>query len=309
MTILLWDGADFLLTRRTRQAGPDRIPIVELEFDVTVDESADEVRYTCRSCVVTEHGGPIGNPGLLHRMAAHGREGHQFPADRKFRGVVIDGGETTFRLVLESTDQPVETSSDEQSLRPSASPDDRRWMPERRLYREFIVDTNCVNARGGMSAMNKLERWSAQGVIRLLTTEVAQNEMLVGNDAQRTEKAYSFIFTMSEVTSSHEQRSLREIEAILFPDGADNQNKKNDVEIVFNAAKYMRPLITNDGGSKSQPGGILGNRTRLAQRGISVLTPDEAVALVQREIAARDKSARKMAEMTGGPLPERVGKD
>lgn len=160
-----------------------------------------------------------------------------------------------------------------------------------------------------MSAMNKLEAWSERGIIKLLTAEVAQNEMLVGDDATRTAKAYTFIFTMSEVTTGHEERSFHEIAAILFPNGTDSQNKKNDVEIVFNAAKYMRPLITNDGGSKSQPGGILGNRERLAQRGITVLTPEEAVALVERGITARDESARKMAELMGQRVPEWVGRD
>ena len=38
----------------------------------------------------------------------------------------------------------------------------------------------------------------------------------------------------------------------------------NDIEIVFNAAKYEGILVTADGGSRRQLGGILGNRAALS---------------------------------------------
>jgi hypothetical protein len=241
-------------------------------------------------------------------MAAHGREEHNFPGDRRFRGSPSNRTATGYDIVLQPTEEPADRSNVQRAVT-AEDRSNERWMPQRRLYSEFLIDTNCVNSRSRIPAMNKLEEWSLLGIIRLLTTEVAQREMLAGDDALRAAKAYGFIFTMSELTHRREQQSLREIEDILFPKGADTQNKKNDVEIVFNAAKYMRPLITTDGGSKSQPGGILGNRTRLAQRGITVLTPDEAVVTVRREIAARDKSAVKMAQLLGESPPEWVGQD
>jgi hypothetical protein len=157
--------------------------------------------------------------------------------------------------------------------------------------------------------MNQLEKWSADGVIALLTAEVAQEEMLAGNDAARTAKAYQFIFTMSEITSPIEKKTLERIEQILFPGGAVNQNQRNDVEIVFNSAKYLRPLITTDGGSKTQPVGILGNKHDLAALGVTVLRPEDAEAEVRHDIELRDESAIKMAALTGQAAPKWVRRD
>ena len=81
------------------------------------------------------------------------------------------------------------------------------------------------------------------------------------------------------------------------------------MEIVFNSGKYMRPLITQDGASHSQPRGILGSREALAKLGVSVISPQEAVERVRKEIKFRDTHARKMAEVTGEPVPDWVDKD
>lgn len=70
-----------------------------------------------------------------------------------------------------------------------------------------------------------------------------------------------------------------------------------------------QPLITDDGGSKSQPRGILGSREELAKIGVEVLRDYEAVERVRGRIAIRDKNARYMSERTDLPLPEWVGKD
>jgi hypothetical protein len=81
------------------------------------------------------------------------------------------------------------------------------------------------------------------------------------------------------------------------------------VEIVFNARKYGCILVTNDGGSRSQPGGILGNRERLRSLGVQVLTDEEAVAFVRQLIQERDDRERERARFTGEPAPEWVGRD
>ena len=105
------------------------------------------------------------------------------------------------------------------------------------------------------------------------------------------------------------QERLQQIERILFPQGAHNDNQRRDVEIVFNAGKYGAILVTNDGDSRSQPGGILGNRAALAAIGIRVVTDDEAVQMVREAIRNRDDMARKQAEYNGTPLPAWVGQD
>jgi len=172
----------------------------------------------------------------------------------------------------------------------------------------FVVDTNCVNARQSMPEMNRLEQWAENGIITLETTEVAQSEMIFGNSQIRKAKAYSFVFTMSEIFIDEERKVLSKIENILFPLGTTNQNQKNDVEIVFNAFKYS-PLITNDGGSKSQPSGILGNRDKLLSLGIKVITPQEAIQIVLAALEARDNYARQWHSLHGGNLPFWVGQD
>jgi hypothetical protein len=87
------------------------------------------------------------------------------------------------------------------------------------------------------------------------------------------------------------------------------QSERNDVEVVFNAKKYGAALITADGGSRRQPGGILGNRTALSRLGVSVVTDAEAVELVRRKIAERDARLRAQAARNGTVLPPWVGAD
>ena len=67
---------------------------------------------------------------------------------------------------------------------------------------------------------------------------------------------------------------------------------------------------TNDGGSRRQPGGILGNREKLlSQLGIQVLTDEEAVRLIRELIEERDSRERERSSITGQPLPQWVGRD
>ena len=81
------------------------------------------------------------------------------------------------------------------------------------------------------------------------------------------------------------------------------------VPYLFNAHKYERILITDDGGSKRQPGGIIGNREKLSSLGIKILRDHEAVELVRQKIIERDNRARRIASLTGKPLPEWIGSD
>jgi hypothetical protein len=183
-------------------------------------------------------------------------------------------------------------------------------MPERRLVSVgFLVDTNCVNAKQKIAEMNLLETWAANEIIELIAAETAQHEMAAGRDSDRTRKAYQFIVTMSAITTPQERQQVQRIEQILCPNGVTTQNERNDIDIVFNSGKYGRPLITNDGGSKTQPGGILGNRAKLAQLGIRVLRPEEAVVRVQTALCERDNHAQQWAAFYKKDLPDWVGKD
>jgi len=174
----------------------------------------------------------------------------------------------------------------------------------------FHIDTNRINTRQDLENINRLEEWARNDVISLDMAEVTMHEATAGHNPQRTTKALNSIYSETLANTPHEKQMLSDIERILFPNGADTQNKRNDAEIVFNAAKYSRILVTNDGGSKRQPLGIPGNANALKRKvGVEILTDADAVALVERRIKARDALCRKRAELRGTPLPEWVGKD
>lgn len=182
-------------------------------------------------------------------------------------------------------------------------------MPGRFVYRFFQIDTNRINSRAQLQNMNRLEEWHRNGVVRLDISETAQDEAARGSAGERRKKAFGYIYTISEIQTAEEKKSWSAIEKVLFPGGAGTQAQRNDVEIVFNALKYQRILVTADGGSIRQPGGMLGNAYALAQLGVTVVSDRDAVALVERLIARRDDLALRVARATGEPLPSWVGLD
>ena len=132
-------------------------------------------------------------------------------------------------------------------------------------------------------------------------------EARAGNNAQRTRKANQQIFTVTPDNSNCDPL-YRRVEAALFPGGAQTKNQKNDVVIVCDAAKYNAILVTSDGGSKSQPGGILGNRHKLTDY-VQIMTPDETVKFIRSKIEERDEFNRRAAKEFGRALPPWTGND
>jgi hypothetical protein len=183
-------------------------------------------------------------------------------------------------------------------------------MLPRNIYLAFHIDTNRINARGSLDDMNLLEKWAANDVIAIDMSMVAYNEARQGNNRRRTEKAMEHIYTHTHATTAEERMKLVAIQKIVFPDGISDASQANDVEIIFNADKYGCILITNDGGSKSQPGGILGSANRLKRElGIRVMSSNEAVAFVKEKIRERDEHCRRFAREVNDELPAWVGKD
>lgn len=180
--------------------------------------------------------------------------------------------------------------------------DDRRY-----IRRCFQIDANRINSSGRLEYMNILEKWRKDKVIRIMMAQPAQDEAAHGSRG-RAKKAYGYVFSMTK--SRPEDTELRKsIENAIFPKGASTQNEKNDIEVVFHARKYGCILVTNDGRSRRQPGGILGNRGKLIALGVQVLTDDEAVALVRKLIRERDACECERSDISGQPLPEWVGCD
>ena len=182
-------------------------------------------------------------------------------------------------------------------------------VPERYVDLDFHIDTNRINAKSCLTYMNILERWFEDDVIYLEMSEIAQSEAVKSGHSIRSEKAYTYIATETLAGTPNEFHILRQIKEILFPNGIKSINEKNDVEIVFNAWKYDQILITDDGGSKRQPSGILGNRDKLAVLGIKVMRDHEAVGLVKQKIIERDQRANKIAAYKNESLPEWVERD
>ena len=131
-------------------------------------------------------------------------------------------------------------------------------IQRRLLYVPVIhIDTNLINARQKLSAVNQIEKWFEDEVILINMSGTAQVEARAGNNAQRTRKANQQIFTVTPGDSNCDPL-YRRVEAALFPGGAQTKNQENDVVIVCDAAKYNAILVTSDGGSKSQPEAYLG---------------------------------------------------
>jgi hypothetical protein len=177
-------------------------------------------------------------------------------------------------------------------------------LKRRMLYIPILhIDTNLINSRQKLPAVNLLEKWYVDGVILINMAGTARAEALAGGDARRAQKANQQIFTMTPPAPIDSAR-FKAIESVLFPTGAKDENQRNDVRIVADAIHYAAILVTNDGGSKSQPGGILGNRDALSERfGLRILSADGAVDFVQSKIRERDDFNRQVVREFGGTLP------
>ena len=170
---------------------------------------------------------------------------------------------------------------------------------------QFFLDANRVNARGKLPAVNQLERWHADGVIRLQFPEVAQIEAEASGNAQRTRKAREYWASLPAITNDEERERLSKIERIIFGDAPLSAQDKNDALNVFIAQKYFAILVTADRKLLKAAA-----RLRSEFRGlVDVMTDESAVEQVRIRIRERDTMARMDAAREGCPLPDWVGKD
>lgn len=181
-------------------------------------------------------------------------------------------------------------------------------MERRLLYIPVLhIDTNLINARQKLPAVNKLEEWFEDGVILINMSATAHGEAQADGNAMRTRKANQNIYTATPPAAPSDPL-YQKVESALFPDGARDENQRNDIRIVCEAAKYAAILVTGDGGSKTQPGGILGNRHKLEGL-VQILSPDEAVEFVRQKIGERDDFNVQFVQEFGGELPPWNGHD
>jgi hypothetical protein len=182
-------------------------------------------------------------------------------------------------------------------------------MQRRALYNIPVlhIDTNLINARQKLSAINQLEKWAEDEIICINMSSTARIEARAGNNLSRTRKAAGQIHTLTPPAEASDPQ-YQQIEAAIFPYGTKDENQQNDIKIVFEAAKYAAILVTGDGGSKTQPGGILGNRDKLKDM-VKILSPEEAVDFVRSKIQERDGFNKRVVSELGGELPEWTGRD
>lgn len=181
-------------------------------------------------------------------------------------------------------------------------------MVRRMLYIKVLhIDTNLINARQKLPAVNQLEKWAKDEVILINISLTARGEAQADGNNMRTRKANQFIYTTTPPVEPSDP-NYQKVERALFPNGARDENQRNDVRIVCKAAECAAILVTGDGGSKTQPGGILGNRHKLKDM-VKILSPDEAVDLVRKKIHKRDEFNVQFVEEFGGELPQWTGRD
>ncbi|MCW8908728.1 MAG: hypothetical protein OQL28_15930 [Sedimenticola sp.] len=181
-------------------------------------------------------------------------------------------------------------------------------MQRRALYMPVLhIDANLINARQKLETVNQLEKWADDGIICMNMSCTARTEARTGKNLNRIRKADAQIHTITPPAEAREPL-YQEIEEAIFPDGAKNENQQNDIKIIIEAAKYAAILVTGDGGSKNQPGGMLGNRVKLKNI-LTILSPDEAVEFVRNKIEERDNFNKRVVDEIGGELPAWTGKD
>lgn len=182
-------------------------------------------------------------------------------------------------------------------------------MQRRMLYTPvFHIDTNLINARGKLEAMNQIEKWAEEELILVNMSGVSFKEAQAGGNLERTKKALSQIFTLTDENIDPNDPLYLKIETALLPEGAKTDNERNDVKIIYEAAHYAAILVTRDGGSRTQPGGILGNRDKLINI-VMIFSDFEAEAFIREEIKKRDEFNQRVNREYGVELPEWTGKD
>ena len=179
-------------------------------------------------------------------------------------------------------------------------------MSNRRVLR-LTLDTNCINLRKIVPALNELERLAEQGIVQLAATP----EMLLDLERdqsryaeQRREKASllheqihnrptktkptppgSSEKTLDDpVTRETVERGLRHWLQILFPSGPPNGKMVDDILHVLIHRAWKRDIFV------TMDDDLLSRRDELKTLGVIVCKPDEALQRVRDQVRDHDSS-------------------
>ena len=174
-------------------------------------------------------------------------------------------------------------------------------MMPHRVGQPFIVDSNRVNSRGALPAMTTLRKWADAGDIKLDYTEEIWAELENSQNpkiqAASRELGARFANSLDEKEEAEERSKIAQI---VFPNGLQFDSDRVDVDTIRIAQLWNAIVITNDGDSKRQPGGILGAKRRLHQEiGVEVMRDFEAEKLVIQLIRERDRMEIGLAAKEG----------
>src|SRR5205823_5811786 len=139
--------------------------------------------------------------------------------------------------------------------------------------------------------MTALRKWADAGDIKLVYTEEIQAELERCRDPKiRTASRELSVLFAKSLDEIEEEDQRTRISRILFPDGLRSENDRVDVDTIRIAQLWGAIVITNDGASKTQPGGILGAANRLhPEIGVQVMRDFEAAELAARLVRERDR--------------------
>jgi hypothetical protein len=114
----------------------------------------------------------------------------------------------------------------------------------------------------------------------------------------------------NSLDEKEEAEERTKIARIVFPNGLRSDSEGVDVDTIRIAQLWTAIVITNDGDSKSQPGGILGAKSRLHREiGVEVMRDFEAEKLVVRLIRERDHMEILLAAKEGRDVAPWVRSD
>jgi hypothetical protein len=120
---------------------------------------------------------------------------------------------------MENPDRPegVDSNRPDYTLRMTIT------LQRRLLYIPVLhIDTNLINARQKLPAVNRLEQWYAEGVILINMSGTARGEAMAGGNVQRSRKANQQIFTLAPAPQFDTAR-YKAIEDLIFPGGREGR--------------------------------------------------------------------------------------
>jgi len=143
----------------------------------------------------------------------------------------------------------------------------------------FLLDANACNALQGIDELNKMERLANGGIINIMYTETTWREAAFGSQIRHRKVSQ---FDWNGLSEDYENNLLHQpwreqIGRLIFPYGTRTDGQRRDIEALLTVKMSDGYFVTRDGGSKSQPGGILGHKSQLAILGIEVLDFTDAL--------------------------------